>query len=141
MQEAIQIVATEYKRLTYWEQDRQKPEYKLKTPYIIPLSEALIYMGLEPINCLDSTSFVLLRDTYLNNPIYKFIYATSMMDRDGHFVYGCKNGVENVYFTIQGLKYFSLIYPSPKQATIALYYIGLESTYLGLARDADSFLE
>jgi hypothetical protein len=140
MDEAIQTVAYEYTRLTYSDQDRRRQRYPTKTPYIISLSDALIFMGLKPINSLNSPSFILLRDTYLMNPLYNFIYANSLLDQDGHYIYGSKKGAETLYFTIQGLKYFSIIYPSTKQSIIALYYISLESTYLKFSRDAEEFL-
>jgi hypothetical protein len=140
MQEAIQRLEVEYKRITYWDQDNKNQKNSIKTPYIIPLSDALTYLDLESIDGLHSPAFILLQDTYFKNPLYNFKYATSDMDQDGHYIYGIKKGVETLYFTIQGLKYFSLIYPSPNRSMIALYYINLESKYLRFERDADGFL-
>jgi hypothetical protein len=138
MQESIQNIATEYRRITYWGHNQN---HKMKTPYIISLADALIFLGSEPITCLQSKSFIIMRDIYLNDPLYNFIYATSDMDRAGHYIYRMNSdGVENLYFTIHGLKYFSIIYPSPKHSIIALYYIDLESKYLRFARDAENFL-
>jgi hypothetical protein len=133
IQKAIQRVAAEYKKITYYHQDQN---HQVETPYIILLEDALKFMGLEPITCLKCKSFMILRDGYLNN----CPYATSDMDQDGHYIYRTNNGVKKLYFTVHGFKYFSLIYPSSKHSIIALYYISLESEYLRFSRDADGFL-
>jgi hypothetical protein len=138
MQTTIQEIATEFKRLTYMDQDQKNMSESL---YSISLGDAMSFIGCEPITCLQCLPFMRMQDTYLRNPIFNFRYANSDTDPDGHYTYRTNpNCIEKLYFSITGLKYFSMIYPSPRLSIIIQYYINLESEYLGFSRDADKFM-
>jgi hypothetical protein len=138
MPTTIQEIATKYKYLTYVDQDKKK---RCESLYNISLSDAMIFIGCEPITCLQYKSFMRLRDTFLKGVLFNFRYAKSNIDPNGHYLYHTDlDNIKKLYFSISGLKYFSMVYPSPNLSSIILYYMELESEYLGFTRDAENFI-
>jgi hypothetical protein len=139
IKEAINGVADSYTQLTYFVQDEK---HHMENQYSVSLPDAMTFIGLPSITSSQCPVYLQIKEQYLENKLYNFQYAQSNIDQNGHYIYQFdSDNNEMIYFTIIGLKYFSLIYPSRKQSIIALYYINLESDYLKFTKDAYGFLK
>jgi hypothetical protein len=140
LQKDIMYIAKEYKQIAYDSHDNYK-KHHTNNPYQISLITAMKFVRID-ITCITCQEFIKFRDDYLLNPLYNFRYAKNDMDLTGHYIYQPNlDGIETLYFTIKGFKYFSLLYPSPINSIISLYYIELESQFLKFTRDAEGFLK